>query len=168
MGVRRAPPKNTKPLSPLERKGAVKKKPVTPELDPRHPALSETRPHFVDNRDGNTLDVALVRHLQALRQAQTLPWGISIASAFFDVPGFRLVADALEHVGQVRLLLGADPLPEAARPVPMPGDPPAGRRARQQLAEALRGLEAGLARARDLLPFDLETARAVRRLLDFL
>jgi len=41
----------------------VKKKPAAPALDARHPALSATQPHFVDNRDGNTLDLALVRHL---------------------------------------------------------------------------------------------------------
>jgi superfamily II DNA/RNA helicase len=145
----------------------VKHKPA-PALDPRHPALSEDRPHFVDNRDGNTLDVALVRHLAALRAGQTFPWGLSIASAFFDVPGFRLVADALKHAGTVRLLLGADPLPEAARPVPEPGAPPEPRRARQRLAEALRQLDDGLRRARDLLPFDPEADAAVRRLLALL
>src|SRR5437870_3174852 len=108
----------------------MKNKPETLVLDPRHPALSENRPYFVDNRDGNTLDVALVRHLAALRAGQTFPWGFSIASAFFDVPGFQQVADALEQVGTVRLLLGADPLPEAARRFPRPGEPSEPRRSR--------------------------------------
>jgi hypothetical protein len=94
--------------------------------------------------------------------------GLSIASAFFDVPGFRLVADALEHMGQVRLLLGADPLPEAVRRIPEPGDPPEPRRSRLRLAEALHQLDLGLRHARDLLPFDLESDRSVRRLLDLL
>jgi hypothetical protein len=146
----------------------VKHKHAAPALDPRHPALSEDRPHFVDNRDSNTLDVALVRHLAALRAGQTFPWGLSIASAFFDVPGFGLVAEAMEHVGTVRLLLGADPLPEAARPVPEPDAPPEPRRSRQRLNEALCQLDAGLRRARDLLPFDPEADEAVRRLLALL
>jgi hypothetical protein len=146
----------------------VKKKPDTPTLDPQHPALSAERPHFVDNRDGNTLDVALIRHLQAIQANQMLPWGLSIASAFFDVPGFQRVADALKQVGQVRLLLGADPLPEAIRRTPQPGEPPGPRRSRLRLKEALHELDEGLRYARDLLPFDAETDAAVRRLLDFL
>src|SRR5207302_1864250 len=153
---------------PLERKGPVKKKPETPTLDPQHPALSESRPHFVDNRDGNTLDAALIAHLQTLRAGQTFPWGLSIASAFFDVPGFQLVADALEQVARVRLLLGADPLPEAPRRPPIPGEPGEPRRSRGLLAAALRQLDDGLRQARDLLPFDEASDRAVVRLLDLL
>jgi hypothetical protein len=146
----------------------MKKQAAAPPLDPRHPALSETRPHFVDNRNGNTLDVALVRHLHALRAGQTMIWSVSIASAFFDVPGFQRIADTLEQVGRVRLLLGADPIPEAARRASKPGEPPEPRRSRQRLVGALRQLEEGLRQARDLLPFDPESDRAVGRLLDLL
>jgi hypothetical protein len=146
----------------------VKKEPDRPTLDRYHPALSAERPHFVDNQNGNTLDVALVRHLQALRAGQSLPWGVSVASAFFDVPGFERIADALEHVGTVHLLLGADPPPEAMRRARVPGEPPEPRRSRLRLAEALRELDDGLRHARDLLPFDAASDRAVRRLLDML
>src|SRR5262249_30917933 len=104
----------------------------------------------------------------ALRAKQMFPWGVSIASAFFDVPGLQRVHDALAQVGKVRLLLGADPLPEAVRRIPQPGEPPEPRRSRLRLAEALRQLDAGLRHARDMPPFDAETARAVRRLLDLL
>ncbi len=146
----------------------MKKTPDIPELDPRHPALSEDRPHFVDNRDGNTLDRALVQHMQALRANQMFPWGLSIASAFFDIPGFQLIADTLEQVGRVRLLLGPDPVPEASRRPPQPGDLPEPRRTALRLAAALRTLDDGLRTARDLLPFDAATDQAVRRLLDLL
>ncbi len=144
------------------------KKPAVAPIDPHHPALSAERPLFIDNRDNNTLDRALSRHLRALRQAETIPWGLSIATAFFDVPGFRLLADDLEHLAKVRLLLGAEPLPEAAWPVRRPGDPPEPEFTRRQVAEALRQQEVGLRARRDLLPFDAETDQAVRRLLDAL
>ncbi len=146
----------------------MKNWPQNPGLDPQHPSLSAERPHFVDNSEGNTLDAAILRHLEALRDNQTLPWGISILSAFFDVPGFRRVADALEQVGKVRLLLGADPLPEASRDIPGPGADREPRRSRNLLARALQQLDEGLCRARDLLPFDLQTDSTVRRLIDLL
>jgi hypothetical protein len=46
----------------------------TPLLDPSHPALSADRPLFVDNRDGNTLDLAICRHLQSMRRERRMLW----------------------------------------------------------------------------------------------
>ena len=133
-----------------------------------HPALSATRPLFVDNRDGNTMARALRDHLAALGQEQALPFGLDIATAFFNVPGFNLLADGLEHVGAVRLLLGAEPMPEAAQRVRRPGDPPEPTFTRQRVAEALDQLDSGLKHDRDLLPFDRDTDAAIRRLLTML
>lgn len=137
-------------------------------IDPGHPALSPTRPLFIDNRDGNTLDRALVQHLQTLRSETALPWEVCVATAFFTVPGFNLLADELGNMGHVRLMLGADPLPEAARQPRRPGDPNEPAFTRKLVGEALKNLDAGLARARDLLPFDEPTDAAVRRLLTML
>lgn len=136
--------------------------------DANHPALSATRPLFVDNRDGNTMARALRDHLDALGREQALPFGLDVATAFFNVPGFNIMADGLEHVARVRLLLGAEPLPEAQRPARRPGDPPEPAYTRQLVGEALEKLDRGLKAARDLLPFDQETDAAVRRLLEML
>jgi hypothetical protein len=76
----------------------MKKKSNVPALDLHHPALRNRGRIFIDNRYDSTLDVAVVGHLEALRANQTFPWGLSIASAFFDIPGFQRVADALEQV----------------------------------------------------------------------
>jgi hypothetical protein len=136
--------------------------------DGRHPALSEARPLFIDNQDYNTLAQALRSHLDGLLRQPVLPWGLSVASAFFDVPGFTLLADGLEQLGRVRLLLGADPPPEAGLRPPGPGEPPEPEFTRRRVADALGQLDQGLRRGADLLPFDEATDRAVRRLLDFL
>jgi hypothetical protein len=48
--------------------------------------LSPTRPLFIDNRDGNTLDRAIADHLRTLRREMALPWEVCIATAFFNVP----------------------------------------------------------------------------------
>jgi len=137
-------------------------------IDPRHPALSPTRPLFIDNRDGNTLDRAIADHLRTLRREMALPWEVCIATAFFNVPGFNLLADELEQVAHVRLLLGAEPRPEAVAPQRRPGDPTEPEFTRRQVTAALKDLDGGLAQARDLLPFDEATDAALRRLLAML
>lgn len=137
-------------------------------IDRSHPALSEQRPLFIDNRDGNSLDRAIARHLQALGRESALPWGLDIATAFFNVGGFNLIAGDLGNLAKVRLLLGAEPKPEAERRPREPSDPPDPAFTRRQVEGGLTALERGLERERDLLPFDEETDAAIRRLLEFL
>lgn len=137
-------------------------------LEPSHPALSARRPLFVDNRSGNTLDAALCAHLRALRAENAMLWGVDIATAYFNVPGFALIAEELEQVGKVRLLLGAEPRPEATWPERQPGDPPEEQFVQRVVNEELARLEIGLQRGCDLLPFDVETDRVLRRLLEYL
>lgn len=140
-----------------------------PAPDLQHPALSESRPLYINNQGGNTLARALARHMEALRQQQgVLPLGLSIASGFFDLAGFNLLADDLEHVGKVRLLLGAEPLPEAAWRPPGLSDPSEPDFTRAQVGAGLAHLDEGLRFGRDQLPFDARTDAAVRRLLDWL
>lgn len=137
-------------------------------LDRHHPALSDSRPRFIDNSEGNHLARALAQHLRALRQEQGLPWGLSIASAFFDLPGFTLIADDVEHLAKVRLLLGAEPPPEATWRAPAPGAASRRGTTREAVAEALLQLDVGLRHSRDMLPFDAATNAGVERLLDCL
>jgi phosphatidylserine/phosphatidylglycerophosphate/cardiolipin synthase-like enzyme len=59
----------------------------------------------------------------------------------------------------VRLLIGAEPEPEARRPHRRPGDPPQATFERQEVAEGLKLLEAGLRRERDRQPFTAEARR---------
>jgi len=129
---------------------------------------SRERPLFVDNQGGNTLERAIRDHLGALRGQGVLPFEACIATAFFNVPGFELLAGDLERLPRVRLLLGAEPTPEAVRPERRPGDPIGEELERREIRTALEHLDRGLERQRDLLPFDRETDAAVRRLLAFL
>jgi len=138
------------------------------EIDVDHPALSENRPWFVDNRGGNTLAKAIKNHIRALRGESAILWELSIASAFFTVPGFRLLADEIAHVNEVRLLLGAEPLPESLTLARSPGDSPEPEFTRRRVAKSLEDQESGLEVARNLLPFDDESDRSVRRLLEMI
>lgn len=132
------------------------------------PLGGRERPLFVDNRNGNTLERAIRGHLAALRESGRLPWELCIATAFFTLEGFRLLADDLEQVSAVRLLLGAEPEPEFALPGRKPGDPPPERLAERRVRESISGLEQGLARHRDRLPFDAATFSVIERLVRFL
>src|SRR5947207_473258 len=130
--------------------------------------MSNERPFFVDNRDGNTMAAALRAHLHTLLQQQEFIFSVDIATAFFNVPGFDLLARELSRVPKVRLLLGAEPKPEAERVPPQPGDPPEPQFTNRMVAEGLNRLDEALNRSRDLLPFDEESDAAVRRLLEVL
>lgn len=138
------------------------------DIDRNDPALSADRPLFIDNRDGNTLDRAVARHLQALRHEQALPGELCIATAFFNVPGFNLIEPQVTHLPRLRLLLGVEPTPEATRPDRRPGDPTEPEFTRRQVQSAINQLDTGLAHARDLLPFDEDTDAAIRKLLGHL
>jgi len=126
------------------------------------------KPVFVDNRDGNTLQKAITEHLQALREAGATPDELCIASAYFNPQGLELLAGELKHVEKIRLILGADPIPEVFVPKRKPEDPLEPEFTRRRLRYALRDMEKGLRTDRNLLPFDLETNSAIQRLLDFL
>ena len=130
--------------------------------------MDDPKPFFVDNRNGNTLNTALRQHLAALREANGDSLAVDIATAFFNLQGFNLLADELEHTQKLRLLLGAEPLPEAQAPERQPGDLQEPAFTQQQVDQALKQLEQSLQRSRDLLPFDASTDAAIRRLLALL
>ena len=126
------------------------------------------KPVFVDNRDGNTLARAITTHVAALRRDGRTPAELCVASCYFNPQGLELIANEARHVPRIRLLLGADPTPEALLPRRTPYDPAEPEFTRRRVSQELAQLERGLKRDRDLLPFDLEEDRAIRNLLDFL
>src|SRR5215467_528611 len=75
------------------------------------------RPEFVDNQAGNTLESALIGLLCELKSTLRDPVDLAVATGYFNPEGFGRIAEALEGAGQVRLLLGAEPVPPPARPV---------------------------------------------------
>jgi hypothetical protein len=125
------------------------------------------KPEFVDNRE-ITLAEALKAHLDWLHETYRQPVEMAIATGYFNPEGFALVADRLERLARVRLLLGAEPIPPPAQPLRMPGDPPPDRYETKLVTEALERHAKGMERDRNLLEFSPETDRAIRRLLEFL
>jgi hypothetical protein len=125
------------------------------------------KPEFVDNRNGNTLVAALRGHLDWLATTYARPIELAIASGYFNPEGFGLLADRLERLPRVRLLLGAEPTPPPARPARKIGETLARFDARV-VHEAIRANDAGLLRDRNLLEFAPATEAAIRRLLALL
>ena len=131
---------------------------------------ADFRPTFATNRPstGETVADALNTLLHGMRTHLAVVPPIAIATAFFNPGGFRLLADELEQVGPVRLLLGAEPDPDArARVRPLAAG--RGRQAdRQQLRRALEGHSRDLTADRDLVGFTREADADARRLVTWL
>jgi len=53
------------------------------------------KPEFVDNRNGNTLMVALKNHMNWVKLTYAQPIALSIATGYFNPEGFFLLADQL-------------------------------------------------------------------------
>ena len=103
-------------------------------------------PDFVDNRNGNTFGKAVKGHLEALRNAGETPEELCIATGYFNAAGWRQIADEVERLPKVRLLIGAEPNPPRrwapANPRP-PGTPEKLPADPDHIGEAGKGLEEG-------------------------
>lgn len=126
------------------------------------------KPEFIDNRDGNTLADAIQGHLRWLADTYASPVELSIATGYFDPRGFALLADDLEGLTGIRLLLGAEPTPPPALPRRKPGDAHGDRYDAQLVRRALQANQRGLEDDRDILGFTVEVDATLQRLLDFL
>lgn len=128
------------------------------------------RPTFATNRPSSreTVADALNALLRGMRAALAQPPPVSIATAYFNPGGFRLLAEELAQVGPVRLLLGAEPSPdEQARVRPLAIG--RGRQAdRQRIRRTLDVHMRDLAADRDLLGFTREADADARRLVNWL
>ena len=128
---------------------------------------STAKPSFATNRPGERVADAINGHLEHLR-AWNKDYEVAIASAYFNPGGFSLLADELEQVGTVRLLLGAEPdVPEQQlRRLKESASPSRASRARTQpsLGRSFRDLELD----RDLLGFELAADVSGRRVVDWL
>jgi superfamily II DNA or RNA helicase len=126
------------------------------------------KPEFATNSSVESVADAINAHLRHLRQTWAQPPDLAISSAYFNPAGFLLLADELEQVGHVRMLLGAEPaVPERRIRSLVEGVGPA-RAARLALRRALDGHARTLETDRDLLGFSVEADTSARRLVGWL
>ena len=79
---------------------------------------TEFPPVFATNvpLDGKTVAEEINRLLATLRREYAHPPNVAIATAYLNPGGFSLLADELERVEHVRLMLGAEPDPATSQP----------------------------------------------------
>ncbi len=129
-----------------------------------------TGPEFIDNLDGNTLAAAIARILAGgiteggMAEAGTRPSQLDIASAFFSPAGFSEIADHLDGVEHVRLMIGAEP-PLESQPPRRRLDETQAQFERRLLHDGLHQLDQGLREERDRIPFTRAGRRALKRLI---
>jgi hypothetical protein len=126
------------------------------------------KPEFLTNRAGEQVADALRSYFAHLRTNLAAPYDLAVATAYFNVGGWKLLASELDHPRRVRLLLGAEPLipDRRVRPLDEPAHPTRAHQAR--LRGALATHEDGLERDRDLLGFTVEADRAACELVAWL
>jgi hypothetical protein len=127
------------------------------------------KPDFIDNRNGNTLAQALGEALGAaaaggLGEPADPPDEVRIATAYFSPTGFARIADHLEPVPSVQLLLGADlaaGAPDERRRL----DETEAMFERRRMQAGLYRMDDALRRDRDRLPFTRTSGAALRKLI---
>jgi len=129
-------------------------------------------PDFIDNRDGNTLALALATVLGGhvdgdAAESGDPPDTVRIATAFFNPTGFAWIADHLQPVPTVRLLLGADPAFGTGGERKRLDETPEAFE-RRRIRVGLRRMDDALHRERDRLPFNRTSARALGKLIEVL
>jgi hypothetical protein len=112
------------------------------------------KPEFLTNRDGERVGDGIRAYLAERRRTLADPYELDIATAYFNLGGYQLIADELAHPSAVRILLGAEP-PQPERRLRKFGEP---HGTRQEVRHALEVHERDLRADSDLLGFTLEMA----------
>ncbi|MXX44069.1 MAG: helicase [Acidimicrobiales bacterium] len=129
----------------------------------------EPKPELALNRDGRTVADALNGFISHAATGFVGGASVDIATAYFNVGGYSLLADALDQATGVRLLLGAEPLPPENRRRALRSEPAhPTRAARSRMRSALDEQEQHLRFERDHLGFTHANHDAARRLVAWL
>lgn len=126
------------------------------------------QPTFATNKPGEgTVAQAITALLTEAAKHLSIPPSVLVASAYFNPGGYGEIAEALDEVGQVRLLLGAEPEAETGAK-PLGVNTRLRRKVPAHLQRALEGHERSMRADRDLLGFNRSDDELSRRLVEWL
>ena len=74
------------------------------------------KPELLTNHPGEEVADGLRGYFAYLRESLKEPYELAIATAYFNLGGYQLLADELDHPRSIRLLVGAEP-PDSERRV---------------------------------------------------
>ena len=126
--------------------------------------MTEQLPVFATNRIAPPMSVReeVRRLFRVNREALAVPPSAAIATAYINPAGFLLLADELEKLPRIRIMLGADPLPDPLLPVD--ADATLQKRLDVALTDHARWLKA----ERDALGFEPKATQSAKRLVAWL
>jgi hypothetical protein len=126
--------------------------------------MTEQLPVFATNRIAPPMTVReeVRRLFRVNREALAVAPSAAIATAYVNPAGFLLLADELEKLPRIRILLGADPVPDPLLPVD--ADATLQKRLDAALTDHVRWLKA----ERDALGFEVKATQSARRLVAWL
>ncbi|MGN8027499.1 SNF2-related protein [Microbacterium sp. 22242] len=126
--------------------------------------MTDQLPVFATNRIAPPMTVReeVRRLFRVNREALAVPPSAAIATAYINPAGFLLLADELEKLPRIRILLGADPVPDPLLPVD--ADSALQKRLDAALTDHTRWLKA----ERDALGFELKATQSAKRLVEWL
>lgn len=126
--------------------------------------MTEQLPVFATNRLAPPMTVReeILRLFQVNREALSVPPSAAIATAYINPAGFLLLADELEKLPRIRILLGAEPIPDPLIPVD------ANEAQQRRLGNALKNHTKWLKAERDALGFEMKSTESARRLVKWL
>ena len=131
--------------------------------------VSSLKPEIALNKNGQTVADALNAFITQAATGHVGGATVNIATAYFNVAGYMLLADSLGHANHVRLLLGAEPTPPENRQRKLETEHLNPVRAEKaKLRDALNRQDKTIRIERDMLGFTAESTAATRRLLDWL
>lgn len=127
------------------------------------------KPELAVNRGQETVAAALNGFISHAATGFVGGACLDVATAYFNVGGYSLLADALDQLNGVRLLLGAEPTPPENRRRALRSESVNPKRAdRARMQQVLRGHEHNLLIELDHLGFTYENDAATRRLVEWL
>ena len=126
------------------------------------------RPEFATNDPDLQLTVADAVNEMIEFEVHRPNLQVAIASAYFNVAGWCLIADQLQAVPRVRLMLGAEPQRDSNPVVLRPGTVPARRARKAALDSALMTQTHALAEERNLTEFTEESRARIAAMITWL
>src|SRR5436190_14225679 len=126
------------------------------------------KPEFATNLDDERVADAVAGHMRWVLDSLRGAPSVAISTAYFNPGGFQLLADPLERVARVRLLLGAEPVASERRLRHLDAASLPERAERARVRAALTGHTHDIETDRDLLGFEIEIDAQAKRLVEWL